>query len=642
MPTNLLPLAAVMTSLTVAAVLIAVAATPIYLKAYGTFSTKQHVTYIAGTATIATIITGFIASQVRALLLRRIDSKLQSISNTDRLNRYWRVTLNIGNLKESFRYPLVELVFSLTSLITTVIVTGLTPDLTTRRSSYSPKISYGPNRCCRTQPLSDVELDGREYYWDLGNGSAFFIPANAGGCPTRFATVLAGNVNSVNPDVFAYADGGVEVPGSAVGTPISIYSSQPNVAPDLSSLLVTYGRSVVSTTQCVPVMRQNPITCRRGGTITLGSSQMNLTSSDGKCEHEAQILSYSPLTDNTMASVMCAHGEVGQGTIIMGASGSYVKWLASFLGDHDYPHPTDEGDMGNGGDWAGYSYVVTCTVDARDVWEYRTVTLTLQNPDASDPTYARSLGGHELCYPSPGTSAINECLVGTSAAANWQILDQNSGQDGLLDLLGDLTDNWRPPPYGFNNSKNALEDALGLISALVASRISSFTVAVNGTVVITATTIGSRKAFAYAFIIPPVAVAFVLLSLIATTRTLEDDFLSSANMDHLIQMGIIREVKRREETERQPQRARQQTTETASQQITKTASQQTTETASQQTTETASQQTTEIASQQATETVLETGREAEMGLWRNMESDQQNLLQFAAPHGQSRDEAQDQ
>ena len=148
------------------------------------------------------------------------------------------------------------------------------------------------------------------------------IPASAGGCPTRFATVLAGNVNSVNPDVFAYADGGVEVLGSAVGTPLSIYSSQPNIAPDFNTLLGMYGPSVVATTQCVPVMRKNPITCRRGGTITLGSHQMNLTSFDGRCRYGAGFPFYNPLTDNTMGSKMCAYGEVGQVTMVLGASGS--------------------------------------------------------------------------------------------------------------------------------------------------------------------------------------------------------------------------------------------------------------------------------------------------------------------------------
>ena len=208
-----------------------------------------------------------------------------------------------------------------------------------------------------------------------------------------------------------------------------------------------------------------------------------------------------------MASVMCAHGEVGQGTIVMGASGSYVIWLASFLNDHDYPRPTD------GGDWAGYTYAVICTVDARDFWEYRTVTLNLQNSNASDPSYARSLQGHEPCYPIPGTSAINDGLIATSAAAN-----------GLLYLLSDLADNWRPLPYAFNNSVNAL----GLISALVASRINSSTVAVDGTVVITATTVGSRKAFSFAFIVPPVAAAIVLFYLILTTRAIKNELYSSA------------------------------------------------------------------------------------------------------------------
>jgi hypothetical protein len=262
---------------------------------------------------------------------------------------------------------------------------------------------------------------------------------------------------------------------------------------------------------------------------------MNLTSFDGRCELEVEFPFYNPLSDNTMGSKMCAYDEVGQGTMVMGASGVYVKWLASFLGDSEYPHPIDE----DPGDWAGYSYVITCTVDAR-VWEYRTVTLTLQDPDASDPSYARSLQGNEPCDPIPGTSAINDCLIGTSVAANWQILDQNAGQDGLLDLLGDLTDNWRPPPNGFNNSINALEDALGLISALVASRISSSTVAVNGTVVITTTTAGSRKAFAFVFIIPPVAVAFVIFYLIVCTRTLEG--VKSSDMVQLMKFGKTRPV----------------------------------------------------------------------------------------------------
>ena len=86
-PNNLLPLAALMASLIVAAVLVTVAATPIYLKSSGAFSTRQHVMYIASTTTVATIFTAFIASQIQALLLRQIDVRLPGTSDTDRLNR---------------------------------------------------------------------------------------------------------------------------------------------------------------------------------------------------------------------------------------------------------------------------------------------------------------------------------------------------------------------------------------------------------------------------------------------------------------------------------------------------------------------------------------------------------------------------
>lgn len=339
--------------------------------------------------------------------------------------------------------------------------------------------------------------------------------------------MLAGNVNPVNPDVFAYADGGVAVLSSAIGTPLSIYSSQPNTAPDFNSLLEKYGPSVVTTTQCVPVMSQNPITCRRGGTISLGSYQMNLTSSDGLCFYPAEFPFFDPLKENTMASVMCAHGQVGQGTIVMGASGVYTEWLAASLNDAAHAPPPKP----------GATYVVTCTVDTRDVWEYRTVTLNLQNSNASGSSYARSLLGHEPCHPTPGANAIDEVLIATSAAANWQILYQNKGQDGYFDLLDDLTENNRPPPYAFNHSANALEDVLGLISALVASRINSSTVAVDGTAVVTATLVGSAKSFAFAYLAPPTAAAIVLFYLIVTTHTLKGDLYKSSKMNDLIEFG---------------------------------------------------------------------------------------------------------
>src|ERR1700722_4526406 len=81
MPNDLLPLAALMASLAVAATLATVAGTLIHLTSSGAYSTKQHIIYIATTTILATIFTAFIASQVRELLLRQIDGGLQGASS---------------------------------------------------------------------------------------------------------------------------------------------------------------------------------------------------------------------------------------------------------------------------------------------------------------------------------------------------------------------------------------------------------------------------------------------------------------------------------------------------------------------------------------------------------------------------------
>jgi hypothetical protein len=102
------------------------------------------ISLIAVTTTVATIFTSFIASQIQTLLLCQIDGKIPGTPDPLLLNRRRRVVLKISGWKENFGYPMAGFFYILTSLITTVLVTGLPPDLTTHRSPYKPKISYGP------------------------------------------------------------------------------------------------------------------------------------------------------------------------------------------------------------------------------------------------------------------------------------------------------------------------------------------------------------------------------------------------------------------------------------------------------------------------------------------------------------------
>jgi hypothetical protein len=175
------------------AILATVVATPIDLTSYGPYPTEQHTIYITTTTIFATILTRFITSQVQTLLLRQVDDAIQEAKDLKQLCKRWRVILKVANLVEKIPYLGIVIVYLLASLITTTIVAGLTPDLKTRAFPYQPKISRGLSDCAATVPLDLVDSD--QYYWDFGNGIVFFITANAGGCPTRNATLLAGNIN---------------------------------------------------------------------------------------------------------------------------------------------------------------------------------------------------------------------------------------------------------------------------------------------------------------------------------------------------------------------------------------------------------------------------------------------------------------
>jgi hypothetical protein len=167
----------------------------------------------------------------------------------------------------------------------------------------------------------------------------------------------------------------------------------------------------------------------------------------------------------------------------------------------------------------GYTYAVTCTVDASDVFSYRRVILTLQDTsNASDTSFARILSSSgEECQPMQPT--ISDILFATAAAANWQLLSQNMGLDGLTDSLGQATGNWRKPPHAFPNSRNPLEDSLGLIAALVVSRVNN-----SGRYVpaeessgeyayVQATRLGTGKREALLLLLPIVVTTVVLLVL---------------------------------------------------------------------------------------------------------------------------------
>jgi hypothetical protein len=517
----------------ITAMLITIVFTTPYLTASGLYSSTQHAVYVTILTILATLLAGFVASQVQNLLLQRIDYQLVTLSNSsarrnlEAINGRWQTVLQMANVRETLHNSPIKITFLIVGLVTTAIVAGFSPSTTSRVFPFNPIIPLGPNTHCvdTVYNLTDPE----DYSWNLENGSSLFIQANMGWCPTRDAVMLSGGINNVNPGVYAYADTGVAVHSSAVGTPITVYSSEQSDDPELNTLLNLHGSNVLSTTQCVPVMQQNPISCRKGGTVSvdLSSSSISVSSADGLCSYTEQHVLNPATYSSSMIMKMCTHGEVGQGTIVLGAVGRNSFSLAGTIGDISFLN------SGNGS-----SYVVTCTVDTRNVYIYRTVTLTLQISNVSESSYARTLQGYEPCIPRTWT--IGTDLIATSAAANWQLLDQNSGLDGWFDTINYLASGSGParePPWAFNNSANALEDVLGLTAALVGSRINSSAVILDGTTSIVATRIGSGKFFALVFTIPPLAAALILLYLLITNRWTKPAVLKSSNLVDLIELG---------------------------------------------------------------------------------------------------------
>lgn len=531
-------LAFAVAGLTTAAIVL-VAFTNLYLTTSGPFSSDTHTLYILALSIISTLLSAFIASQARLLFLRQIDRRLYNATSSDRqvlvsspdfgnIDRRWKVILAVSTLLEKFRHPRIAIVYLLTGLTTSAIIAAFSPSVTLRPYPFTPILPLGgdSDRCVPGElPSKPMHV---AYWWSIPNSmlgaeSGFFIWASLDDCPTRQAISLTGSINIENPSVFAYDDKGVAVHPSAIGTPLTIYysegdwSNDPNVG--VQGLITRYGPNIYNTTQCVPVMIKNPISCHTGGQIIVDSdSSATAVADDGTC-NSTHSFAFNPndpfgadgTTTGIMSDGMCTHGAVGQGTIVISALWHYAQYLALTVGDSEFI-PGDTVEDGQ--------YTVTCSVDTTDVFDYRLVTLSLQDSEViTESGYAKSLvAGDSPCTPAFNSAGLVQ--IATAAAANWEPLKQSQNLDGLFEAILQqsvinitaLTP--RQPPWAFPNSNNALEDVLGLIAGLVVSRINTTVSSFSGTSLVTATRVGSGSWYAVLLAIPPGLLTIILAFLV--------------------------------------------------------------------------------------------------------------------------------
>lgn len=451
---------------------------------------------------------------MRTLYLYQLDDKLipfvrAAPSDRKRLDQRWQTILGIGSLSTKAHHPSVTAALLLGALVTTCITSGFTATSTTRITPYPVKIPSSDPYIFARPWNNGSQPDWGITYWKMDNGSLYATWVFHGGSPQHRAFKLMDGININTPASFAYSDSSVAVHPSAIGAPITVYNPE-YVGYGLDDVLNRHAWNVKSISTCVPVMVKNPVQCRQGPEVTWpdGGKTMKVAARDGSCPRTKATGDKKPEEYIQIISRICNQGEVGQSKIVFGAAnGNYAQWLAASVGqDIGASHP-------------GQTFSVDCDVDARDVFQYREVTLQLSRttsdkPNAEKISYTRILTGGKPCS-IPGHPAIAEALAATVALGPYFPVYEITATgwfQSIVDVVSKTGDygqsankSIRTPPFAFNESQNALEDVLGLSGALAGSRavLNMSLIESTGSAEVVFMRVGSGKAFALVFAIIP-------------------------------------------------------------------------------------------------------------------------------------------
>ncbi|KAK5189080.1 hypothetical protein LTR96_011239 [Exophiala xenobiotica] len=448
-------------------------------------STSQTI-YAMCLALAATICQRFILGEIQALYILRTNASIISATLERPVPSYlmkvenakWRTVMRVSSLAQSVQNVWIYLSYVVAALITTAVISACTASKTAKTMNVVTSILSGaPDSCL----LVLNEMSNDFWQWDIGNGSWYSLQPSMDSCPTRQAVTLAGTINTVNPAHFVYADLGVAVLPGAVGAPSTIYSPNADRAPTLSASFEEYADGLVSIEECAPVLAQNPVSCRPGGTISHNETYMLITSSDGLCS-DGRFWSVDLDTPEAPAvqNALCTKDDVGQSIIVMSALWGWGYILATTVDDQEYLRTHNVSGDNNG-------YILTCEVNMSSAIETQIVTLEMSNYDPEGSGYSKKL-----------TSTGQHCIIGDNflewgpaylayaALSSWQIIIQNYGNGGWFETINELAnapnpDNatnlaWVPrntSNLAFPDSQNALEDVYGLIAGLIMSRIGS-------------------------------------------------------------------------------------------------------------------------------------------------------------------------
>jgi hypothetical protein len=189
----------------------------VYIKHPGPFSTTEHLLYITGTTIIASLIAGFISSQLRLLWLGSIAEVVDSENPTAKQNfTHAKTLLGLGTELEQLRSWPISLTVLITGLITTSIVSSFAPSLSLVTKSSLYYLNSGLDYNCFV--VNDAASNDW-YSWKLANGSFISLNITAPYCEIQYVKMLVDQ--TLVPAKFSYMVGEVPVNTAAIGTPVN-------------------------------------------------------------------------------------------------------------------------------------------------------------------------------------------------------------------------------------------------------------------------------------------------------------------------------------------------------------------------------------------------------------------------------------
>ncbi|KAF3088839.1 hypothetical protein TWF569_008900 [Orbilia oligospora] len=442
----------------------------------GLFPNDSRALYVCGTTIFITAITAFVSRQIRLQWIQYIEARRLRKSDILQSSRRIESLLGVGTYSDYFYYWGTTITLLFASLSTAAIVAAITPSIGFKTFGTIVQLTPGALNCTT---VSD-DPSPTALSWRLENGTYINFRAKGNNCLANpaFSIVNAISNSAIDKDGYAYAVSGVGVTRSSIGVPYDAHNGPAGFDKVFWAMGINQqDRNILQdSTQCLPVFIANPAKCRRAGTIIRAKNNLTVRL-DEDCSASTPIFGADLESDGASASGYCTSGKsVGKVTYLIGSINSHAGLLAAAVSD--FPAVNSK------------SYSVACEVDIVSAVGFRDTTISRNYKPPHESSINRenenlkTLAEYTISSPvkqRTSSSCSNKSYVpiwnpenkpgvvltpgalAVGAGAACPLFMQNRYNNGWWDTLSRAVKDRGPSSYAFEDSKNALEDVLGLV-----------------------------------------------------------------------------------------------------------------------------------------------------------------------------------